>query len=94
MKEVNTHQAKTQLSRLLRQVACGEEVTIARRGVPVARLVPVGPAETRRPLGEFEGQIWMDENFDGPLPEDLLGAFEGRTKKSLKRRPKAVKKNA
>ncbi len=41
MKAVNTHEAKTQLSRLLRRVAAGEEITIANRGVPVARLVPV-----------------------------------------------------
>lgn len=40
MKAVNTHEAKTQLSRLLRRVAAGEEITIADRGVPVARLVP------------------------------------------------------
>lgn len=94
MKKVNTHEAKTQLSHLLRMVAYGEEITIARRGVPVARLVPVRMAKTKRTLGEFAGQIWMDENFDAPLPEHVLAAFEGRLKKPVKRSRRTIKKSA
>lgn len=85
MKIVNTHEAKTQLSRLLRRVALGEEITIANRGVPVARLIPAVPANGQRQLGAFAGQIWMAEDFDGPLPEELLAAFEGRTKAKSKK---------
>ncbi len=81
MKAVNTHEAKTQFSRLLQRVAAGEEITIANRGVPVARLVPVTTA--KRKLGAFAGQITISEDFDAPLPEKLLASFEGR-----KRRPK------
>ncbi len=80
MKAVNTHDAKTQFSRLLRRVAAGEEITIANRGVPVARLVPVTAAAAKRKLGAFAGQIAMREDFDGPLPEELLSAFEGSRK--------------
>lgn len=83
MKAVNTHEAKTHFSRLLRRVAAGEEITIANRGVPVARLVPVAAAAAKRKLGAFAGQIKMAEDFDGPLPEELLSAFEG-----TRRRPK------
>jgi prevent-host-death family protein len=80
---VNTHEAKTQFSRLLRRVALGEEVIIANRGVPVARLVPP-VAVGERKLGVFAGQVWMADDFDGPLPESLQAAFEGRTKRKKK----------
>ncbi len=90
MKQVNTHEAKTQLSRLLRRVAAGEEVTIANRGVPVARLVPVPPKKAQRVLGIFRGQFTVPDDFDAPLSDDLLDLFEGRKPK----RPKKVKKQA
>jgi len=90
MKAVNTHEAKTQLSRLLRRVAAGEEITIANRGVPVARLVPVPPTKTPRVLGIFRGQFSVPDDFDAPLPDELLDLFEGRKKK----RSRKTKKNA
>ncbi len=74
--EVNIHEAKTHLSRLLQRVAAGEEVTIARSGVPVARLVPVVP-KSKRPLGFARGQVWIADDFDAPLPDDLLRQFYG-----------------
>lgn len=76
--EVNIHEAKTHLSRLLQKVAAGEEVTIARAGVPVARLVRV-PTEKKniRPLGFDRGRVWVADDFDAPLPDDLLKAFYG-----------------
>ena len=70
--EVNIHEAKTHFSRLLRKVASGEEVTIARAGVPVARLVPVITQAAKRPLGFDKGKVWVAEDFDAPLPDDLL----------------------
>jgi prevent-host-death family protein len=75
--EVNIHQAKTHLSRLLQRVALGEEVTIARAGTPVARLVAVEGKNTVRLLGMDRGRIWIADDFDAPLPEDLLKAFYG-----------------
>ncbi|HEX8561272.1 MAG TPA: type II toxin-antitoxin system Phd/YefM family antitoxin [Pyrinomonadaceae bacterium] len=77
MIEVNVHEAKTNLSRLLQRVAAGEEVVIARAGVPVARLVPVKPSGGKRTLGEDEGRGWIADDFDAPLPADLAEAFEG-----------------
>ncbi len=73
---VNVHEAKTHLSRLLRQVAAGEEIVIARAGVPVARLVPVEP-RPRRVFGVDRGRFDVPEDFDAPLPEDVLRDFEG-----------------
>ena len=72
--EVNIHEAKTQLSRLLRRVAEGEEVTIARAGVPVAKLVAVGPSGERRPMGMDQGKIWIADDFD-TLPPELEALF-------------------
>lgn len=73
--EVNVHEAKTHLSRLLRRVAAGEEIVIARGGVPVARLVPLA-VERTRVFGIDRGRFAVPEDFDAPLPEDLLQAFE------------------
>lgn len=92
--EVNIHQAKTHLSRLLQRVAAGEDVTIARAGVPIARLIAVVPkARKIRPLGMDRGKVWVADDFDAPLPDDLLKAFYGGdlppvqpAKKSRKRR--------
>ncbi|HLW83780.1 MAG TPA: type II toxin-antitoxin system Phd/YefM family antitoxin [Candidatus Sulfotelmatobacter sp.] len=76
--EFNIHEAKTHLSRLLQRVAAGEEVTIARSGVPVARLVPIEPDKNKaRPLGFARGQVWVADDFDAPLPDDLLKQFYG-----------------
>lgn len=75
-KEVNTHEAKTQLSRLLRRVASGEEITIANRGVPVARLVPVAK-KGKRQLGAYGNTIKIADDFNAPLPEEVLDLFEG-----------------
>ena len=72
--EVNIHEAKTQLSRLLRRVAEGEEITIARAGVPVAKLVAVGPPGQARPMGMDRGKIWMADDFD-TLPPEIEALF-------------------
>ena len=75
-RQVNVHEAKTHLSRLLAEVEAGEEIVIARHGTPVARLVKVD-ARPRR-LGLYAGEIEIADDFDAPLPEDILATFEGR----------------
>lgn len=72
---VNVHEAKTHLSRLLERVAHGEEVTIAKAGRPVARLVPINPSCQRR-LGGDAGRVVVSDDFDDPLPDDVLSDFE------------------
>ena len=74
---VNVHQAKTQLSRLLAQVEAGEEVVIARRGEPVARLVSVNVRGKRQP-DVLKGKVIIPDNFFDPLPEEELKAWEGK----------------
>ena len=73
---VNVHEAKTQLSRLLEAAEAGEDVVIARAGRPVVRLVPVRQA--RRKLGLMQGRFKVPDDFDAPLSEKDLDAFEGR----------------
>jgi len=65
---VNVHEAKTHLSKLLARVARGEEITIAKAGHPVAKLVPLPKKRARRVPGTAPG-IWMSPDFDEPLPE-------------------------
>lgn len=75
-KSVGVHEAKTHLSRLLELVQRGEEVVITRRGEDVARLVPVRAAKSRR-FGLDRGRYVVPDTFDGPLPDEVLTAFEG-----------------
>jgi prevent-host-death family protein len=77
---VNIHEAKTHLSRLIERVRLGEEIIIAKAGEPVARLVPEKPPLGPRQPGTAKGQIWMSDDFDDPLPDDLLDLFEGKDK--------------
>lgn len=74
-KSVGVHEAKTHLSRLLEDVAAGEEVVITRRGEAVASLVPARQAPVRR-LGIDRGLFAVPDDFDRPLSEDVLDAFE------------------
>ena len=69
----NVHRAKTELSRLLEAVEAGEDVVIARAGVPVARLVAVS-ADERAP-GRLSGKIHLREDFDAPLPPGIAAGF-------------------
>jgi prevent-host-death family protein len=74
MKTVNVHEAKTHLSRLLGEVEDGEVIVIARGGKPVARLVRFDD-EQGRLLGRDAGLFTVPDNFDDPLPDDILGQF-------------------
>jgi prevent-host-death family protein len=74
MSEVGVHEAKTHFSELLRRVATGEKVVITRGGVPVAELVPAaGPR--RRVLGSERGRLTIPDDFDDPLPDEVLDTF-------------------
>lgn len=75
MAQVSVHEAKTHLSRLLRRVAAGEEIVIARSGKPVARLTPFTKPK-RRTLGIDEGKFEVPDDFNAPLPDDVVESFE------------------
>ncbi|MEN0062135.1 MAG: type II toxin-antitoxin system Phd/YefM family antitoxin [Myxococcota bacterium] len=69
MKTANIHEAKAHLSELVERALKGEEVIIAKRGVPMVRLVAVTPPSSRRFLGSRKGQIRVAEDFDAPLDD-------------------------
>jgi prevent-host-death family protein len=72
--EVNIHEAKTHLSRLLERVAMGEEVIIAKAGTPIAKLVPLKKAPKKRVFGSAKGDFTVPDDFNDPDPaiEDLF----------------------
>lgn len=78
MENVTIHQAETNLSQLLSRVELGEEIVISDQGVPIAKLVPVRNSSNRRSsLGMDRDKFVVPEDFNDPLPDDILSAFEG-----------------
>ncbi|KAF0099612.1 MAG: prevent-host-death family protein [bacterium] len=77
MQTVNIHEAKTHFSRLVDQVASGEEILIARAGKPVARLVPLASPPTQpRALGAGKGRFTLPEDFSSLHEEAIRRMFE------------------
>ena len=74
----NLYEAKTALSRLVDRASRGEEIIIAKAGTPMAKLVPVRNENARRKPGSWKGQVYMSDDFDEPLPTDIVAAFEGK----------------
>ena len=77
MRMVNIGTAKTHLARLVNEVAAGEEIVIAEAGKPVARLLPFEPRREPRRPDLLKGKIWVADDFDDPLPEEIMAAFRG-----------------
>lgn len=78
MQPVNTHEAKTHLSKLVEEAHEGKESIIAKAGNPMARLASVRSGRKGRILGPLAGRFSTPADFDAPLPDDLIGSFEGR----------------
>ena len=74
----NLYEAKTSLSRLVDRAAKGEEIILSKAGKPLAKLVPFHKPTEPRQAGGWEGQVRISEDFDAPLPPEILDAFEGR----------------
>lgn len=77
---VNIHDAKTHFSKLINQVLGGDDVIIAKSGKPIARLIPYSTESTRRRGGQLRGLITIGDDFNEPLPDDLLKLFYGDDK--------------
>lgn len=78
MRIVNISEAKTYLSKLLEEVSKGNVVVIAKSGLPIAKLTGISSSRPIRKPGFLKGKIKIASNFDSPLPDDLLDAFEGK----------------
>ncbi len=72
---VNMHEAKSTLSRLVADAMAGDEVILAKAGKPMVKLVPIAEKKRPRKLGVWKGKGWIAEDFDAPLPDDLLDLF-------------------
>ena len=75
-KKVNIHEAKTHFSKLINRVMGGEEIIIAKAGKPVARLTSISENSTTRSPGSAKGKITISEDFNDPLPTDLMDSFD------------------
>ena len=75
---VNIHEAKTNLSRIVDEVAAGAEVIIAKAGKPMARLCPIAAPIKAKKLGQLKGKVKVRADFNAPLDEETLAQFEGR----------------
>jgi prevent-host-death family protein len=75
--EINIHEAKTHLSKLLERVALGEEVVIAKAGTPVAKLVPFDQQPRTRIFGSAKGEFTVPDDFNEPDPETEALFYEG-----------------
>jgi prevent-host-death family protein len=72
---INLYEAKTHLSELVDRAARGEEIVIAKAGNPRARLAPIARKRVQRRPGGGRGKVWVADDFDAPLPPELLAAF-------------------
>ena len=79
MKTVDMEAADYNLAALVDQAIAGEEVMLVKQGKPLVRLMPVEPEEKKKDrastLGMLKGKIWMSDDFDAPLPDDILRGF-------------------
>lgn len=74
---VNITEAKAQLSRLVEEAQAGKRVVIGKAGKPVAVLTAYEADSEPRALGGWEGKVWVAEDFDDPLPDELQRFFDG-----------------
>jgi prevent-host-death family protein len=77
MPKVNIHDAKTHFSRYVEEAAQGKEIVIARAGKPVARIAPLVAVKAPRKLGLLDGKACIPDDFNAPLPDEVLAEFLG-----------------
>jgi len=79
MTVVSMHQAKSTLSQLVKRAATGETILLGAYGKAEAKLVPAGEHELPgKRIGVLAGKLVVPDDFDAPLPEDILQGFEGK----------------
>lgn len=90
--QVNINDASEQLARLVDRAIEGEDITLAKDGVPAVRLVPIPSTKGERKLGMYRDQIWIADDFDAPLPPDILAGFLGEEPPSESKQSKSKPK--
>lgn len=74
---INIHEAKTHFSEVVNAATVGREIFIAKAGKPVAKLVPLKPKKPKVRFGVLKGKIKFADDFDKPLPDEIIDLFEG-----------------
>jgi len=74
--QINIHEAKTHFSKLIQRAESGEEIIIAKAGKPVVKLVAINPLAPYRLSGSAKGEIFVAEDFNAPLSDDILRDFQ------------------
>ncbi|MDI3258818.1 MAG: type II toxin-antitoxin system Phd/YefM family antitoxin [Sinobacteraceae bacterium] len=77
MPKINIHEAKTHFSRYVEEAAQGKEIIIAKAGKPVARIAPLATVKAARRLGLLDGKARIPDDFNAPLPDEVLAGFFG-----------------
>jgi prevent-host-death family protein len=77
MPKINIHDAKTHFSRYVEEAAQGKEIIIAKAGKPVARIAPLVAVKAARKLGLLDGKARIPDDFNEPLPDEVLAGFLG-----------------
>jgi prevent-host-death family protein len=75
---INIYEAKTRLSQLVDQAVAGEDVVVGRHGKPLVRITRLDEAKPTIRFGVLKGKVRVAPDFDAPLPDTVLAAFEGR----------------
>lgn len=78
MESINIYEAKTRLSQLVDKAASGEDVVVSRNGKPLVRITRLEDSKRRIQFGLLKGKVKVADDFDLPLPADVLAGFEGR----------------
>lgn len=78
MPQVNIYEAKTHLSKLVEQAESGQDIILARGGRPVAKLTGISTGKRTIRFGVLKGKVHIADDFDAPLPDNILADFEGR----------------
>ena len=78
MEIINIHEAKTNLSRIVETVFQGSEVILAKAGKPMAKIVPLQAKKGKIKFGVLKGKIRVADDFNAPLPANVLALFEGK----------------
>ena len=76
-RQVNIHEAKTHLSKLLLEVQQGSDIIIAKAGKPIAKLIHITTFPMPRAPGSATGRVTLTADFNDPLPDTTLDAFNG-----------------
>ncbi len=77
METINIYEAKTQFSQLVDRAAAGEDVVVSRHGRPLVRLTRLDAPQRKITFGLLQDRLMLADDFDAPLPDEVLAGFEG-----------------